>query len=194
MSGRSVSGSDTGRTGRSCPPWGSIVTPPSPRGRRRSRTFPRCQPGALQLLLIWLVEHEIAVEEHVERLALADRDRGWHLHPAAEDLERDVGQFLAEGARGDLARRRRGEEARLLRLAELDAGADRGQEERAVEGAAPVGVHLVLGTGLPLHVLEVEAGQAQAPAVREDKARPPDEQPVLPASDLVVVEADAPRA
>src|SRR5260370_23878362 len=109
MSGRSVNGSDTARTDRSSLPSGSIVTPPSPRGRRRSRTFPRRQPGALQLLLIWLVEHEIAVEEHVERLALADRDRGGDLHSAAEDLEGDVGQFLAEGARGDLTRRRRGE-------------------------------------------------------------------------------------
>src|SRR5439155_414939 len=108
--------------------------------------------------------------------------------------ERDVREFLPEGTRRYLARRRRGEWARLLRLTELHAGADRGQQERAAEGAAPVGVHLVLRTALPLHVLEREAGQPEAPAIREDEACPRDEQAILPDDDLVVIRADEPRA
>ncbi len=57
-----------------------------------------------------------------------------------------------------------------------------------------MGVHLVFGPALPLHVLEREAGQSQAPAVGEDEACPRDEQAVLPDGHLVVVGADEPRA
>src|SRR6266550_998294 len=57
-----------------------------------------------------------------------------------------------------------------------------------------MGVHLVLGPALPLHVLEREAGQAEAPAIGEDEACPRNEQAILPDDDLVVIGADEPRA
>src|SRR5207244_3393292 len=118
----------------------------SPRRPTRSRLWPRREPRVRPRLLVRPVEHEIAVHEDVERLARADGDRGRHIEPAPEDLERDARELLAEGARRDLTGRRRCERARLLWLAHLGAGANGREEERLPEDALPVRGHLALRT------------------------------------------------
>src|SRR5438445_224808 len=193
------------RRGAAGPPAGLAVGGPtvrqtassrchaSPREPSRSRIWPRRKPR-VRPLLVRPVEHEIAVQEDIERLARADRNRGRHVEPAPEDLERDAGEFLAEGARGDLTRRWRCEDTRLLWLAQLGAGAHRREEERLPEDALPVRVHLALRPGLAGEVLQGQAREPQTPAVWEDEPGPRDEETVLAGGDLVVVGPDEPSA
>ena len=141
--------------------------------------WPRREPGVRPLLLVRPVEHEIAVQEDVERLARADGDRGRHVEPAPEDLEGHARELLAEGTSGDLTRRWRRERARLLWLAHLGAGANGREEERLPEDALPVRVHLALRPGLAGEVLQGQAREPQTAAVGENEPRPRDEETVL---------------
>src|SRR3989442_5084518 len=99
-----------------------------------------------------------------------------------------------DGGGPRLTWRRWREESRLWRLAQVGTGADRRQEEGLPEDPLPVRVHPILGPGLTFQVLERQAGEPQAPSVRQDQPRPRDEQASLARCDLVVVGAEEPRA
>src|SRR5207249_2554308 len=147
---------------------------------------PRGEPRARPRLVAWAVEHEISVEEDVERLARRDGDRGRHVEPPPEDLEGHARQFLAQGPRRDLPRRRRREYAGLLGLAQLRTSADGRQHHRLPEHALPVRVDPALRTGLPGEILQGQTREPKTPAIGEDEPRPRDEQAVLARRDLVV--------